>query len=218
MPIAFFDLDRTLIAVNSGQLWVRYERKGGRIQLSQALRAGMWIFGYHLGFSRMEPILEEAIASLEGQGESELRDRTRHFYETEVRGTVRPGAARSLARHREQGDVLALLTSSSSYLSAEFQEQLGIPHACCNHFEVREGRFTGRPLGSLCFGAGKLAHARRLAAELGEDLRNASFYTDSYSDLPVMEEMGHPVAVNPDPSLARAARQRGWEVVDWGIP
>lgn len=216
MALAFFDLDRTLLSVNSGQLWVNYERRAGRIGVSQALRAAFWIFGYHLGFSRMEPVLEEAIATLTGLSEDELRRRTRHFYETEVKNTLRPGASKVVATHQERGDATALLTSSSLYLSEAIQEILGIPHICCNRFEVKSGVFTGKPLLPLCFGAGKLDHAKNLAAELGEDLRNASFYTDSYSDLPVMEAVGHPVAVNPDLPLARLARKRGWEIVDWG--
>jgi HAD superfamily hydrolase (TIGR01490 family) len=164
----------------------------------------------------MEPVLEEAIATLRGQSEDELRSRTLHFYETEVRSTLRPGVKEVLERHRREGDVIALLTSSSPYLSEAFQKMLDIPYACCNRFEVKDGAFTGEPIRPLCFGAGKLAHAQELAAKLGENLKDASFYTDSYSDLPVMERVGRPVAVHPDPSLLRAARKRGWEILDWG--
>lgn len=72
---------------------------------------------------------------------------------------MRVGAQQALARHRERGDVLALLTSSSLYLSEAVQQQLGITHVCCNRFEVEEGVFTGKAVMPLCFGAGKLDHA-----------------------------------------------------------
>lgn len=216
MPIAFFDLDRTLVRVNTGQLWVRQEWREGRISWWQSTRAMGWIAGYHLGFSRMESVLEEAIASLKGSTEAELEARTRSFYAREVAETFRPGARAVVAAHQAKGDTLALLTSASSYLAEAVGEVLGIPHALCNRFEVVGGQFTGKPVSPLCFGPGKLVHAQRLAAELGEDLGSASFYTDSYSDFPVMDAVGHPVAVNPDPTLRRVALKRGWEVVDWG--
>ncbi len=218
MPIAFFDLDRTLIRVNSGKLWVGFELRSGRLTRWQAARAAAWIFGYHLGYTRMEAILEEAIGSLADQDEEEVRTRTRRFYDDEVRGTFRPGGLAAIERHRAEGHILALLTSSSSYLSASVMEQLGIPHALSNRFEVREGRFTGLAEGPLCFGEGKLTHARALADELGERLEEAWFYTDSASDLAVMDAVGHPVAVHPDPRLRRLAIKRGWPVEDWDAP
>lgn len=216
MPIAFFDLDRTLISVNSGSLWVRFERREGRLSAWTAARAGFWLGAYHLGFSRIEPLLLEAIASLEGEEEEVLRARTRRFFDAEVRGTVRPGALAALARHRAAGDHLALLSSTSMFLADEAQRALDIPHGAFNRFEVAGGRLTGRPDGPLCFGEGKALHARRIAEALGERLEEAAFYTDSASDLPALEIVGRPVAVNPDPALARVARRRGWAVEDWG--
>lgn len=218
MAIAFFDLDRTILSVNAGQLWVRRELRLGYVGRWQATKAAAWIFGYHLGFSRVERVIEDAIATLAGTQEDEIRRRTQAFYDEEVAGTYRPRARDAVERHRARGDILALLTSSSNYLSAPVQAELGIEHALCNRFEVTGGVFTGRPLGTLCFGAGKLEHARALADRLGERLEDASFYTDSVSDLPVLEVVGHPVAVSPDQRLLRLARRRNWAVEDWGSP
>jgi HAD superfamily hydrolase (TIGR01490 family) len=218
VALALFDLDRTLISVNAGQLWVRNELRSGRIGRWQATRAAVWIAGYHLGFSRVERVLEDAIATLEGVSEAEIDARSLAFYEQEMAGTYRPGAREAVERHRARGDTLALLTSSSIYLARPVQEALGIPHALCNRFEVVDGVFTGQPIRPLCFGPGKLDHARRLAEELGEDLANASFYTDSASDLSVLEAVAEPVAVHPDPRLARLAKKRGWRVEDWDAP
>ena len=81
-----------------------------------------------------------------------------------------------------------------------------------------EGLHTGQPLGEVCFGEGKRLHAEAYAAEAGVPLSACAFYTDSYSDLPVLEVVGRPVAVNPDRRLRREALRRGWPVVDWGVP
>jgi HAD superfamily hydrolase (TIGR01490 family) len=216
MALAFFDLDRTLISVNSGALWVQSELRLGFVTRWQATRAAAWIFGYHLGFSKMEPILEEAVRTLAGSAETDVRDRTLAFYRAEVAHTYRPGARDAVARHRAAGDTLVMLTSSSPYLSEPVRQELGFDHVLCNRFEVVDGVFTGRSNGPLCFGPGKLGYAERLCAELGATMAEAAFYTDSASDRPVLEAVGVPVCVNADPALRRLARKRGWRSEDWG--
>lgn len=215
MAVAFFDLDRTLLSVNSGELWVRSELRLGFITRWQALKAGLWITGYHLGFAKMEPVLEDAIATLAGVPEAEIRARTERFYAAEVATTYRPGARAAVQAHRDAGDRVVLLTSSSPYLSGPVQAELGLDDVLCNRFEVKDGVFTGRPDGALCYGPGKLVHAQRWCAEHGEALADATFYTDSASDLAVLEAVGTPVVVAPDPQLKRIATKRGWRVEVW---
>ncbi|MBF5041413.1 HAD-IB family hydrolase [Aggregicoccus sp. 17bor-14] len=221
MAVAFFDLDKTLLAANSGVLWLRRELAEGHISRLQALRASVWLARYHLGFVSMEDALLRAIAQLAGTEAAPIVRRTEAFYAEQVRALYRPGALEALARHRRAGDRCVLLTSSSGYLSELVAKDLSLDAVLCNRFEVdAAGRHTGRPLGGLCFGSGKLAHAQAYLASLGGGvgLRDCAFYTDSYSDLPVLAAVGHPVAVNPDPRLRREALRRGWPVVDWGTP
>lgn len=219
MGIAFFDFDRTLIAANSGSLWVRRELALGHLGRWQALRALMWIAGYQLGLATMEDTLRRAIALLEGSPEADLRDRTSRFYAEQVRGLYRPGARRALEQHREQGDGIVLCTASSLYLSEWVAQELGMDALLCNRFEVDAGGLhTGRSLGDVCFGAGKLRLASAYAQARGVALSDCVFYTDSYSDLPMLEAVGRPVAVNPDRRLRRRALRAGWPVVDWGRP
>jgi HAD superfamily hydrolase (TIGR01490 family) len=218
MPaIAFFDFDETLIVGNSGQLWIRRELREGNITPTQFLRAVVWMLRYKMGWASMDDALRTAIGSLRGQSEQALRARTRAFYETEVRVLYRTGARPALERHRTRGDAIVLLTASSVYLSELVAAELGLDDVLCNRFEVDEtGAHTGRPVGSLCFGAGKLGYAEAYARQRGVSLSDCWFYTDSYSDLPVLERMGHPVVVNPDPRLRREAERRGWPVEWWG--
>jgi len=213
--IAFFDLDLTLLSVNAGKLWVRSEYKKGRITRVQAAKAGLWLAAYHLGYGKMEGVLADAIATLAGQTEDDLRAESHAFFQREVAQHVRPGAPAAVAQHVAAGDTVALLTSSSPYLCEPVQQLLGIPHILCNRFEVQDGRFTGRPVLPLCFSAGKLFYAKQLAERLGHDLANCTFYTDSWSDMPVLAAVGHPVAVHPDPRLAREAKARGWTIARW---
>lgn len=217
MAIAFFDLDRTLLDVNSGGLWVRSELRLGFITRWQAARAMVWLLRYHVGMSDIEIAFRKAIASLDGQSVASIRERTTQFYDAEVRDRVRPGAMAALTEHRARGDRCVLLTSSSNYLSSLVARDLGLDAYLCTRFETdADDAHTGRPIEPLCFGRGKLVHAERYLDVAGADWCDAVFYSDSASDLPVFEAAGRSVAVNPDPRLRRAARARGWPVVDWG--
>ncbi len=217
MSIAFFDLDKTLLSVNSGSLWFRSEFKRGHLTWTQALQAFTWLSLYHLGVARLEQSLLTSISQLAGIREAEVVERTRAFYEQEVRHQFRPLARTVLEDHRASGDALVMLTTSSNYVAEIVQRELGFDHILCNRFETdAQGLYTGRPVGPLCFGPGKLTLGREYAESQGVPLSSCSFYTDSASDLPMMEAVGRPVAVHPDPRLRRIAQQRGWEIADWG--
>ena len=218
-PVAFFDLDRTLLAKNSAAAWLVYELRRGRVGLWNALRASAWLVRYSLGTADVESALVESIATQRGRRERDIDERTRAFYASEVRAHFRPGGRRAVAEHRAHGERVVLLTSSSKYLSRLVAEELSLDAYLCTLLEVDDaGLFTGKPMGRVCFGEGKLVRAEAFAREAGVALGACSFYTDSAWDLPVLEVVRRAVAVNPDPRLARVARARGWDVVDWGTP
>lgn len=219
VAIAFFDLDRTLIAANSAVLWLKSELRLGHVSRLKALLGSVWVARYHLGFAGRGDGLRHAIATLAGTREADVRERTLAFYDAQVRGLFRPGARATLDEHRSKGDHLVLLTSSSLYMAELVKEELGLDAVLCNRLEVDpSGCYTGKPLGELCYGSGKLAHAETFAKEHGSSLQEASFYTDSFADIAVLLAVGRPVAVNPDVRLRRVALSRGWQIVDWGQP
>jgi len=219
LRLAFFDLDKTVLSVNSGSLWLRREVAQGFLAKRTALKAMMWLVRYELGFVDGEQMVAKAVAQTVGSSASELEARTRAFFEAEVRQTYRPGALDAIERHRRAGDGLVMLTSSSNYLSELVARDLGFDEVLCNRLEVdAQGRHTGQLVGRVCFGLGKLSHAQDACARRGVDLRDCAFYTDSFSDRFVLEVVSQPVAVNPDPRLKRRARRQGWVVVDWGEP
>ena len=110
---------------------------------------------------------------------------------------------------RARGEALVLLTSSLPYASEMAHEDFGLDAVLCQHYEVRDGRFTGEPLRPICYGLGKVEVAETWARENSVDLAASSFYSDSSTDLPMLERVGYPFAVNPDPRLRLTARSRG---------
>ncbi len=218
MSIAFFDLDRTILAINSGSGWVKSEYRDGFITRWQMVRATGWLLRYHLGFADMEGVLREALSAYAGHPEGELRARTRRFYERAVRQQIRPGAREALEKHRADGEPAVLLTTASNYLSEAVGETLPLDDWLCSRFEVDDaGRLTGDPV-VFCFGQHKVTLATEWAAQRDVELADCAFYSDSYTDLPMFEAVGRPVVVDPDPRLRRVARRRGWPIADWGLP
>ena len=215
MTIALFDLDLTVLDINSAHLWIRAERQLGHISLGQLLQAAWLLTRYRFGASDLDDALLSAIKTLAGQREVEFNARIDSFYEHKVKSRVRPGAREAIAAHRSRGDLCYLMTSASSHLSERFAHDLSLDGALAQRFEVHEGCFTGRPDGGLCFGAGKLRRAQALLDELGLSLRDCAFYTDSASDIPLLEAVGSPQVVHPDQKLARVAAQRGWPIHRW---
>jgi HAD superfamily hydrolase (TIGR01490 family) len=216
--IAFFDVDKTLLSVNSATLWVQREVRLGNISRWQAARAALWIGLYSLGVIRADDVIRVAIKGLAGRKEREIIDRTLDFWRTDVAHTIRPGARIAVEKHKQLGDLCFLLTSTSNYMSAPIADVLAFDGFLANRFVVENGLFTGAPVEPVCFGEGKLVHARSCAEKLNVSLAECAFYTDSNSDVPVLEAVGKPVVVNPDPRLRRLARKRGWPVEDWGVP
>jgi HAD superfamily hydrolase (TIGR01490 family) len=118
-------------------------------------------------------------------------------------------------RHRSAGDFIAIVTGATRYVAEPLARELGIECVVCTELEVENGRFTGRPVDPLCYGDGKLALARRAGEKFGFGLSDATFYSDSITDLPLLAAVGVPVAVNPDARLLRAARRRSWKIERW---
>jgi len=214
MKTIFFDLDKTILSINSGLHWVGSEWRVGQISGWQLLRALWWITRYQLGEAAMEEPLRYGISLLRGQEEREMEERVERFFERVV-GRVRPRALEVIAEHQARGERCVLITASSIYIARRFADHLGLDDLIATRFEVSEGRFTGAPDGPLCFGAGKRRLAESYLTSTGLSLSECWLYTDSYSDLPLLEAVGSPQVVTPDPKLKRAALRRGWPIHDW---
>ena len=152
---------------------------------------------------------------MKGQDEQEFKERVKDFYQEQVAHRLRPGAIQVIKEHQKKGDLCYLMTNASAPLSALFVQALNLDGMVCNHFASDQGILTGEIQGELCFGSGKLRQATKLMEKYGSHLEQASFYSDSHSDLPLLEAVGYPYVVHPDRRLKVVADQRQWPILDW---
>jgi HAD superfamily hydrolase (TIGR01490 family) len=213
---AFFDVDRTLVSCNTGRLFLRDLRRRGEISFFRAMRALGWMAKYHLSLIDMQALAARVAEQLQGWSEREFAERCQRWVEDDILPLLLPVALRKIESHRDEGHVLAILSSSPTYVTRPIAHSLGIEEVLSTQFEVSSaGQFTGRLVGPACVGEGKVHWAEDMGVRRELDLAGSWFYTDSYTDLPMLERVGHQVVVNPDPRLRLAAKRRGWPVEDW---
>ena len=183
--------------------------------MGRALRAMGWLAKYHFSLIDIDAMAGKILEGLRGFSEREFEARCRQLVEDDVLPLLLPAALRKIEQHRKEGHVLAILSTSPTYMTRPVAKVLGIDEVISTQLEVEGGTFTGRVIGPACFGAGKVHWAEAMGRARSVDLDQSWFYTDSYSDMPMLERVGNRVIVNPDPRLRRTARQRGWTVEQW---
>lgn len=216
--VAFFDMDLTIIGANTGKLWIRDAFSRGELGVLTLARLMFAVARYRLGVMDPGPLMTQAIRSLGGVREDAFALRSRRFFDKAVRPHILPLAVERIRAHEAQGHAIALLSASTNYVVGPLAVHLGVEHALCTRLVVADGHLTGEVVEPLCYGVGKLAIAQQFADARGVRMQDAWFYTDSIHDLAVLEGVGHPVAVHPDPRLERIARRRGWPVLDFFGP
>lgn len=211
---AIFDMDRTLLRVDSGMSWTRFLRRRGELPAAMLARALYWSALYKLAVLDLEAVFGRLVADLAGDAEADMLARCAAWYAEDLAPQIAPAARVAIADHRARGDLVLLATGSTQYAAGPVARGAGIEHVLSSRLAVEDGRFTGRAE-ALCFGHHKVALVEGWAAAHGVDLRRSRFYSDSYNDLPLLARVGAPVAVNPDARLRRHARARGWPIVAW---
>lgn len=213
---AFFDVDRTLLAVNSAELWVRHQWRAGKMTAGTLAQSVLWLLQYRLALLDFESVTERAASGYSGSSFAAIADEVKAWFDAEVAAALCVQAPAKIAEHRAAGHEVVLLTSGTRFVADLVAALLGVDDVLCTELEVDDdGRLTGRHLRPACGGAGKVEHAERFAAARGVDLAASYFYSDSFSDLPMLARVGHPRVVNPDVRLRCYAWRRGWQVEAW---
>jgi HAD superfamily hydrolase (TIGR01490 family) len=209
---ALFDLDKTLLDTSSGQLYARYLYRRGEMSRAEVLRVAWWNVLSRLGRLDMKDLIPRMLAQAAGDDEGEMRRSCDRWFADDVLPHIAEAGQRCVSDHQAQGHVVAIVSASTQYVVEPMAAYLGIGEQyVCTHLESRDGQLTGRVIPPVCYGEGKVVWAERFAAEYNVDLGRSYFYSDSISDLPLLERVAYPVAVNADVRLQRLATQRGWQ-------
>jgi HAD superfamily hydrolase (TIGR01490 family) len=209
---AFFDMDKTLIAENSGSLYMQYRYQRGEIGGVDLLKGIGAYLQYKIGILDIRNWTKNMMVQFRGQDEAELEAEANAWFDEMVAPTVYPEAIEAVRKHEDQEHVVAIVSGATRFVVQPLARKLGIEHMLYTRLEVENGVFTGRVIEPICFEEGKIYWLQQFIEEHGIDLAKSWFYTDSITDLPLMDLIGHPVAVNPDPLLYRTAVKRRWPV------
>ena len=214
MSLAIFDLDNTLLGGDSDYLWGRFLVEQGLVDGEYYERENQRFYDqYQAGTLDIHEFLAFMLRPLAENPLIELLNWRVRFIEAKIRPILLPRATELIARHRDIGDTLLIVTATNRFITEPIAELLTVPHLLATEPEFAAGRYTGRAHGIPCFQHGKVKRLDEWLDATGHDLADSWFYSDSHNDLPLLDRVVHPVAVDPDPVLAEHARRRGWPII-----
>ncbi|HSN17685.1 MAG TPA: HAD family hydrolase, partial [Gammaproteobacteria bacterium] len=208
MKLALFDLDHTLLDGDSDSLWGRFLVKEGAVDAEEYRREGArYRAEYRAGSLDIHEFLAFGLRPLKENSAQRLEAWRLRFMREWVTARI-PAASRALlAGHRAAGHTLVIITATNSFITAPIADEFGVDALIATEPEHDGARFTGRVAGPPCFREGKLLKLETWLAARGTRLEESWFYSDSHNDLPLLERVDHPVAVNPDPVLSQIAME-----------
>ncbi len=209
---AFFDVDKTILSENSGTLYFRALYDRGEVDWKTlAINLGSYL-QYKLNLLDLERWTANTMVQFRGRSERALQAEAEAWFLEYVVPTIYPEARALVRKHLSEDRVVALVSGATSFVVRPLADHLGIEHVVPTQLEVKDGIYTGRVIEPICFGEGKIYWLQQLIEREGIDLARSYFYTDSITDLPLLDLVGHAIVVNPDPLLYREARRRRWPV------
>ena len=217
MQLALFDLDNTLLAGDSDFEWAQFLISQGVLdrELHQADNAQFYE-DYKAGTLDIHAFLEFQLRPLSLHPRSQLDAWHALYMEQKVRPMMTEKARQLIQKHRENGDLLVIITATNSFVTKPIATEFGIEHLIGTTPEEVNGEFTGRICGVPSFKEGKVTRLNQWLEERGQSLKDFEkswFYSDSHNDLPLMKMVDHPVVVDADPQLTEYAQVHGWPLI-----
>ena len=217
MNLALFDLDNTLLAGDSDYEWGRFLAGRGAIDGADYEAKNLEYYQrYQAGTLDIREFLAFALAPLAAHPRAQLDAWHVEFMRERIAPMIAASARALVERHRTAGDLCAVVTATNRFVAAPIARAFGLEHLIATEPESVGGRYTGRVAGPPCFREGKVRCVEEWLAQRGHALAGFSesaFYSDSLNDLPLLERVSRPVAVDPDERLAAEAARRGWPVI-----
>ena len=216
MALAIFDLDETLIHGDCASLWSEEMAKLGWVDGESFLQQDHELMAlYAEGKLAMEDYMVFSLSPLVGRSAEEVAFVVEPYVEDVIEPLFYSDAIRCLATHRAAGDRILIISASAHFLVSAIAARLKVEDVLAIDIEEQQGIYSGRTQGVLTYREGKVTRLQAWLEEQGENLDGAYFYSDSRNDLPLLQLVNQPYAVNPDPVLRRHAEQAGWPILSW---
>lgn len=208
--LAAFDLDGTLITGYTASVVYRDRLRRFDLNVAELLRTTGAAFDTQFRGADIGRLMEIAVTGLAGRREDELREWSQRLFRQDIAAMIYPDVRRLLDAHRRAGHRIVLATSATLYQAQDVAYDLGIDEILCSRPEVVDGMLTGKLTGPALWGPAKAAAVRAFAEQAGTPLSEAFAYSNGVEDVPMLDSVGRPVALNPDRKLAGIARAEGW--------
>ncbi|MBC7750899.1 MAG: HAD-IB family hydrolase [Candidatus Saccharibacteria bacterium] len=220
MQLALFDLDNTLLDLDSDHEWGEFLIKQGLVD-EKAHRAqnDQFFADYHSGTLDAVAYNEFVFQFLVNKKPEALKSLHDLYMQTVIRPAMRPMGIAAIEKHRQAGHEIVIITATNRFVTAPIAEAFGVKHLIASNPEIINGEYTGKLDGEPCFQAGKLHHLHQWLAtnrSIDEPLESWG-YSDSYNDLPLLNFADHAIVVTPDTRLHAHALDHHWAVEDWSI-
>ncbi|MCP5162612.1 MAG: HAD family hydrolase [Hahellaceae bacterium] len=214
MTLAIFDLDNTLIAGDSDHAWGEFLVEQGIVDQQVYKKANDQFYQDYLdGKLDMMRYLEFSLAPLAAHTTEQLLTWRANFVETKIRPLLLTQALELLQTHRQQGDYLLIITATNRFVTEPIAELLGVDALIATDPEIINGQYTGKIVGTPSFQHGKVTRLEQWLNENRQSLSDSWFYSDSHNDLPLLQQVDRPVAVDPDQTLFKYASEQGWPII-----
>ena len=218
MKLALFDLDHTLLPIDSDYEWGKFLCRLGAVDVEAFRRRNDEFFAqYQAGTLDPVEYLEFSLGTLAAFEPQRLAELQQQFMQEVVMPNIRPSARELLQKHLDAGDLVAIVTATNHFVTAPIAKAFGVQHLIAAMPERdAQGRITGKLQGTPTQGEGKIVHTKAWLETMGHTLdsfESVHFYSDSHNDLPLLSIVSHPIATNPNATLSKHAEAKGWALL-----
>ena len=213
MALALFDLDNTLLADDSDFLWGCFLVDKGLVDKTAYDLANQRFYDeYKLGTLDIFEFLAFSLKPLTRFSMEELANLHQEFMDKHIRSVMTEKGIAQIEQHRDKGDITVIITATNRFVTAPIAEAFGVDDLIATDPEIIDDRYTGKVAGTPCFQRGKITRLQQWLENTHHDLVGSTFYSDSHNDIPLLEIVDTPIAVDPDDELRALAEKNSWQI------
>ena len=214
MALTIFDLDNTLIGGDSDHLWGEFLVRHGHVDADfYRSENDRFYTEYQNGTLDIYEWLDFQFQPLAAHSMETLQQWHQQFMAEEIEPIWLAKAVALIEAHRQQDDILLIITATNRFITEPIAQKLNIPHLIATEPEIIDGAYSGKVAGLPSYQAGKITRLNEWLKQQQISMEGSTFYSDSHNDLPLLEHVDHPVAVDPDKTLRATANEQGWAIL-----